>query len=84
MNKLDIVKKFRISEKDTGSTPVQIAVLTHEIAHLSEHFKAHKKDNHSKRGFLKKLEKRRKLLKYWKRTNPQQYSNLIEVLGLRK
>lgn len=84
MTKLDIIKKFRISQDDTGSAPVQIALLTHEIAFLTEHFKVHKKDNHSKRGFLQKLETRRKLLKYLKRTSPNQYSNLIKSLGLRK
>ncbi|WP_342261755.1 30S ribosomal protein S15 [Alphaproteobacteria bacterium endosymbiont of Tiliacea citrago] len=84
MNKLEIIKKHRISENDTGSSQVQIALLTEDIASLTVHFQKNKKDHHSKRGFLKKLETRRKLLKYLKRTNTQQYSSLIEALGLRK
>lgn len=84
MNKLAIIKKFKVSKSDTGSTQVQIALLTHEIASLTSHFQTHKKDHHSKRGFLKKLSYRRKLLKYLERKRPQEYLNLIEVLGLRK
>lgn len=84
MNKLDIIKKFKISENDTGSVCVQVALLSQEITSLTEHFKIHKKDHHSKRGFLQKLEQRRKHLKYLKRTNFNQYLALIESLGLRK
>lgn len=84
MSKLDIIKKFRISQNDTGSSQVQVALLTSEILSLNEHFKIHKKDHHSKRGFMKKLQRRRSLLDYLKRTNYNQYQNLIEALGLRK
>ncbi|MCK5551002.1 MAG: 30S ribosomal protein S15, partial [Hyphomicrobiaceae bacterium] len=69
---------------DTGSPEVQVAILTARINHLTEHFKIHKKDNHSRRGLLKMVSQRRKLLDYVKRKNVQRYQNIIEKLGIRR
>lgn len=80
----EIVKKYGKDEHDTGSTEVQIAILTAEINGLSEHFKEHKHDFHSNRGLLKKIGKRRSLLKYLLETDVTRYRNLIKSLGLRK
>ena len=82
--KSELIKKFGKNEKDTGSTEVQIAILTKEINELTEHLKIHKKDNHSKRGLLKKVGKRRKLLEYLKKEDINRYRDLIKKLGLRK
>ena len=82
--KAEIVKKYGKSEGDTGSTEVQIAILTEEINELTEHFKEHKHDYHSKRGLLKKVGQRRSLLKYLLETDVTRYRNLIKSLGLRK
>jgi len=82
--KLEIVRKFGRDEKDTGSAEVQIALLTTRINELTEHFKAHVKDHHSRRGLLKMVSRRRKLLDYLKGRNPEGYKGLIESLGLRK
>lgn len=79
-----IVKKFRRSELDTGSSEVQVALLTHRIQDLKEHFKTHKKDKHGQRGLVKMVNKRRKLLEYLQHTDENKYSKLIEELGLRK
>lgn len=79
-----IVKDFGINEKDTGSTPVQVALLTARIRELTEHFKVNKKDHNSRRGLLKLVGQRRRLLKYLKRENLEGYRSLIEKLGLRK
>lgn len=84
MEKKDIIKNHKISEKDTGSAPVQIALLTSKILHLSEHAKKHKKDNHSKRGLTLAVSARKKLLSYLKSSDESQYSALIAKLGLRK
>jgi len=81
--KAEIVKDFSRSESDTGSPEVQIAILTTQINTLGEHFKAHKHDFHSRRGLLKMVSKRRKLLNYFKRTNLEGYRGLIARLGLR-
>jgi small subunit ribosomal protein S15 len=71
-------------ETDTGSPEVQVALLTERINGLSEHFKLHKKDHHSRRGLLKLVSQRRRLLNYLRRTRPERYRALIERLGLRR
>ena len=82
--KKEIVKDFGKKGKDTGSTEVQVALLTKKINELSEHFKVHKKDHHSRRGLLGMINNRRKLLKYLKGKNEEGYQALIKKLGLRK
>ena len=82
--KKKILKDFGKKEKDTGSTEVQVALLTKKINELSEHFKIHKKDHHSRRGLLGMINNRRKLLKYLKGKNEEEYQSLIKKLGLRK
>lgn len=78
------IEKFKKHEEDTGSSEVQIALLTHRINRLNEHLKEFKKDNHSRRGLLKMVGKRRKLLKYIKDRNEENYRKVIQELGLRK
>lgn len=82
--KKEIVKDFGKNNTDTGSTEVQVALLTKKINELSEHFKIHKKDHHSRRGLLGMINNRRKLLKYLKVKNEEGYQTLIKKLGLRK
>ena len=82
--KREIVKNFGKKDNDTGSTEVQVALLTKKIDELSEHFKIHKKDHHSRRGLLGMINNRRKLLKYLKGKNEEVYFSLIKKLGLRK
>ena len=82
-DKARIVADFQRAAKDTGSPEVQVALLTARIVDLTEHFKAHAKDHHSRRGLLKMVSRRRKLLDYLKGTNPVSYKALIERLGLR-
>ncbi len=82
--KEQIIKEFRINEKDTGSVEVQVALLTARIRHLTEHLKKHPKDYHSRRGLMKMVGRRRKLLKYLRKKKPEVYKELIEKLGLRK
>jgi small subunit ribosomal protein S15 len=77
------IEKYRLHEKDRGSAPVQIALLTQRINELTDHFRTHKKDHHSRRGLLKMVGKRRRLLEYLKRTDLERYRALIEDLGLR-
>jgi len=79
-----IVGDYRTHEGDTGSPQVQVALLTERINQLTEHFKAHKKDNHSRRGLLKMVSQRRSLLDYLKRRDIEQYHELISRLGLRR
>jgi small subunit ribosomal protein S15 len=79
-----IVGDFRAHDADTGSAPVQIALLSRRINELTDHFKTHKKDNHSRRGLLKMVQQRRSLLDYLKRTNIQQYHEVVGRLGLRR
>ncbi len=83
-DKKEIVKEFGKNNIDTGSTAVQVALLTKKINELSEHFKIHKKDHHSRRGLLGMINNRRKLLKYLKGKNEEGYQELIKKLGLRK
>lgn len=82
--KLQIVTKFRTHEKDTGSPEVQVALLSERINHLTEHFKSHKKDFHSRRGLLKLVGQRRRLLDYLKTKDQSRYKKLIDNLGIRK
>lgn len=82
--KAEIIKEFQIHENDTGSVEVQIAILTARIKHLTEHLKKHPKDFHSRRGLMKMVGRRRKLLKYLRKVKPESYRELIEKLGLRK
>ncbi len=81
--KREIIKQYGESEKDSGSTKVQIALLTSQIRELTEHFKIHKKDHHGRRGLVMMVSKRRSLLKYMKRTDLTNYTGLIKELGLR-
>jgi small subunit ribosomal protein S15 len=82
--KAEIVDKYRVHEKDTGSPEVQIALLTERIVQLTEHFKTHAKDHHSRRGLLKLVSQRRRQLNYLKRVELQRYKDLIARLGIRK
>ncbi|RMH17974.1 MAG: 30S ribosomal protein S15 [Acidobacteria bacterium] len=79
-----IIESYRLHDGDTGSTDVQVALLTERINELTEHFKIHKKDHHGRRGLLKMVGRRRRLLDYLKRKDPARYQKLIESLGLRK
>jgi len=79
-----LIEEFKIHENDTGSPEVQVAILTERINQLTEHFKIHKKDHHSRRGLLKMVSQRRRLLNYLKRTDVQRYERLIQRLGLKK
>jgi small subunit ribosomal protein S15 len=80
----EIVATHARGEKDTGSPEVQVALLTNRIVYLTEHFKVHRKDHHSRRGLLKLVGQRRRMLDYLKRTDFARYKGLIERLGLRK
>lgn len=82
--KRDLIGDFKKHETDTGSPEVQIALLTERITNLTEHFKTHKKDHHSRRGLLKLVGQRRRLLNYLKRRDVNRYRELISRLGLRK
>ena len=82
--KAQIIGKYKRDEKDTGSPEVQIALLTERINELTEHLKVHKKDNHSRRGLLKMVGKRRNLLNYLAKTDVERYRSIVEKLGLRK
>ena len=82
--KEQIVSDFRAHDTDTGSAPVQIALLSRRINELQEHFKTHKKDNHSRRGLLKMVSQRRSLLEYLKKTDIQRYHEIVGRLGLRR
>ena len=84
VRKQEVIQSFKTHEKDSGSAFVQIAVLTERINNLGPHFKAHEKDHHSRRGLLKLVSQRGKLLDYLKRENQEAYYKLIEQLDLRK
>ena len=84
MEKNEIIAQYATHEGDTGSSEVQIALLTYRINHLNEHLKEHKQDNHSRRGLLKMVGKRRGLLDYLKEKDIMRYRAIIEKLGLRK
>ena len=82
--KKEVIERFKLHEKDTGSPEVQIALLTSRIKYLTDHFKIHKKDHHSRRGLLKLVGQRRRLLNYLKKKDVEKYRNLIQELGIRK
>ncbi len=82
--KKEIIDDFRVHPADTGSPEVQIALLSERISYLTEHFKSHKKDHHSRRGLLKLVGQRRQLLNYLKRKSVERYNTVIERLGLRR
>jgi small subunit ribosomal protein S15 len=82
--KADLIRTHARGEADTGSAEVQVAILSERIANLTEHFKTHKKDNHSRRGLLKMVSQRRQLLDYVKRKNEQRYQTIIDKLGIRR
>ncbi|MCV6546395.1 MAG: 30S ribosomal protein S15 [Cohaesibacter sp.] len=82
--KQELIKEYATNDGDTGSPEVQVAVLSERIANLTEHFKSHKKDNHSRRGLLKLVSQRRKLLDYVKGKDEARYQDLIKRLGLRR
>ena len=81
--KLTVILKFRVHKTDTGSPEVQVAILSRRIAELTEHFKTHKKDNHSRRGLLLMVSRRRSLLGYLRGRSPERYKTLITSLGIR-
>ena len=82
-SKIKIISEFSKNENDTGSTSIQIAVISERIKNLTEHFKTHNKDNHSKRGLVSLVNKRKKLLNYLSRKNKSEYSDLIKKLNIR-
>jgi len=82
--KKEIIDRFKLHEKDTGSPEVQVAILSNRINYLTEHFKTHKKDHHSRRGLLKLVGQRRRLLNYLRKADVQRYQSIIKELGLRK
>ena len=82
--KKDVISKYRLHESDTGSSEVQVALLSQRIEYLTEHFKVHKKDHHSRRGLLKLVGQRRRLLDYLKRSNVERYRKVVSALSLRK
>ncbi|MFL5250573.1 MAG: 30S ribosomal protein S15 [Myxococcales bacterium] len=82
--KTELVQKFRRHESDTGSPEVQVALLSERITYLTEHFKTHKKDHHSRRGLLKLVGQRRRLLDYLRTIDENRYKGLIDELGIRK
>jgi small subunit ribosomal protein S15 len=84
VKKAEVVKKFARSESDTGSPEVQIALLSERISYLTEHFRVHAKDHHSRRGLLMLVSQRRRLLDYLKKRDVKRYRTLIQTLGIRK
>lgn len=82
--KVKIIEKFQVHDKDTGSSGVQIAVLTEEINHLTEHLKKNPKDNHSRRGLLGMVARRKKFLDYLKESNVRKYNSVVKKLSLKR
>jgi small subunit ribosomal protein S15 len=82
--KADLIKSYAVKSGDTGSPEVQVAILSERITNLTEHFKSHVKDNHSRRGLLKLVSQRRQLLDYLKRADEKRYQTLIDKLGIRR
>ncbi len=82
--KAELIREYATKEGDTGSPEVQVAILTERIRNLTDHFQVHKKDNHSRRGLLKLVSQRRKLLDYLKAKDEERYKSLIQRLGLRR
>jgi small subunit ribosomal protein S15 len=83
-NKSEIIKEYQTADGDTGSPEVQVALLTHNINSLQEHFRSHKKDHHSRRGLIRMVNQRRKLLDYLNSKDATRYAELIKKLGLRR
>lgn len=83
-NKNEIIKEYQINEKDTGSSEVQVAILTNRIVQLTEHLRTHRKDYHSRRGLIAMTSRRRKLLDYMKRKDLNRYNELIQRLNIRR
>lgn len=83
-DKKTLIEKYKMHESDTGSPEVQVGLLTHRISYLTEHLKIHKKDHHSRRGLLKMVGRRRRLLNYVKNNDVKRYRTIIETLGLRR
>jgi small subunit ribosomal protein S15 len=83
-SKLKVIDKYRVHKTDTGSPEVQVAILSQNILLLTEHFKTHKKDHHSRRGLLMMVARRRKLLDYLKSRSPERYKSLILSIGIRR
>jgi len=83
-DKKELIDKYKLHEKDTGSPEVQVGLLTHRISYLTEHLKIHKKDHHSRRGLLILVGRRRRLLNYVKNKDVKRYRTIIEALGLRR
>ncbi|MBV8809744.1 MAG: 30S ribosomal protein S15 [Acidobacteriaceae bacterium] len=82
--KSQMIQKYRIHKQDSGSPEVQVALLSQRISQLTEHFKTHQKDHHSRRGLLSMVARRRKLLNYLKDRSPERYKTLIQSLGIRR
>ena len=82
--KSDLINTYRVHDSDTGSPEVQIALLSNRITYLTEHFKSHAKDHHSRRGLLKLVGRRRRLLDYLKQVDVERYRSIIDKLGIRK
>lgn len=82
--KTTVIKQYKVHKSDTGSPEVQVALLSHRILQLTDHFKANKKDHHSRRGLLLMVARRRRLLDYLKRHSPERYKTLIDRLGIRR
>jgi small subunit ribosomal protein S15 len=82
--KSQVINKYRVNKSDSGSPEVQVAILSQRILHLTEHFKTHQKDHHSRRGLLSMVARRRRLLKYLKDRSPERYKALIQSLGIRR
>ncbi|HVE71932.1 MAG TPA: 30S ribosomal protein S15 [Thermoanaerobaculia bacterium] len=82
--KSNLINQYRVHDADTGSPEVQIALLSNRISYLTEHFKTHAKDHHSRRGLLKLVGRRRRLLDYLKQTDVERYRSIIDKLGIRK
>ena len=83
-SKKQVIVKYRVHKSDTGSPEVQVAILSQRITQLTEHFKTHRKDHHSRRGLLSMVARRRKLLKYLRESSPERYKTLIQRLGIRR
>jgi small subunit ribosomal protein S15 len=82
--KSTVIAKFKVHKTDTGSPEVQVAILSRRIVELTEHFKSHKKDHHSRRGLLQMVARRRRLLDYLRSRSPERYKTLITTLGIRR
>ncbi|CAI2717919.1 30S ribosomal protein S15 [Nitrospina watsonii] len=83
-SKQSIIEKYKVTDQDTGSSEVQIALLTERLNYLNDHFKSHGKDHHSRRGLIRIVNRRRKLLDYLKREDLERYQKIIEDLGIRR